>query len=249
MKKFISIILTICLVAILLPTMALAADDATLALTEDWRLTSDLELNVPADTTLTIDGGNTYFIYEMGGKLINNGAGTVYLCDTFVYAQGDNPTTPLATLSKAARNVTIAAPAQDATVMTLPTVAGCTVSIKISNPVVITTAGVITPPASATTVNLVLTVTDASGNKADTGSIPVTVPAKSAFSITTASLAGGARGRRLQPDDCKNLRRQRNGHVQRHRSARRADHQCKHRPHQRHAGKRHRREFTLQRCC
>ena len=57
---------------------------AALDLREDWRLTDILALNVPADTTLTIGGG--YHIYEMTGRLKNNGAGTVRFADgTILY--------------------------------------------------------------------------------------------------------------------------------------------------------------------
>ncbi len=73
----------------------------------------------------------------------------------------------------------ITAPAVDATTLALPTVpAGYAVEIKTSDDsVVITTGGVIAPPLTATTVNLVLTVTHiASGATADTASIAVVVP-------------------------------------------------------------------------
>lgn len=50
-----------------------ASEEKTLILREDWRLTDVLDLSVPADTHLIISGGQ---IYEMGGRLINSGAGT-----------------------------------------------------------------------------------------------------------------------------------------------------------------------------
>ena len=179
MKKLIPVLLILCLAVTMLPTTALAADK-TLTLTEDWRLTSDLDLNVSVDDTLIIDGANRYYIYEMGGALQNNGGGTVYLKDTFVYAAGDNPAEDsLAALSQAARGVTVAAPAKDATALTLPAIAGYGVNIKSSsNTSVISTNGSVIPPSSATTVTLVLTLTDAAGNKADTANIQITVPAK-----------------------------------------------------------------------
>lgn len=57
----------------------------TLTLREDWRLTSDLDLNVPEGTTLTIQGNGQYYIYEMGGKLQNSGLGKVEFTDTILY--------------------------------------------------------------------------------------------------------------------------------------------------------------------
>ena len=59
--------------------------EKTLTLREDWRLTSDLDLEVPAGTALTIDGAG-HHIYEMGGRLLNSGAGTVTFADgTILY--------------------------------------------------------------------------------------------------------------------------------------------------------------------
>lgn len=183
----------LCLVLAMFPATALAADK-TLTLADDWRLTSDLDLNVSADDTLIIDGANKYYIYEMGGALQNNGGGTVYLKDTFVYAAGDNPAEDsLAALSQAARGVTVAAPAKDATALTLPAIAEYTVVIKSSgNTGVISTNGSIVPPSSATNVTLVLTLTDAAGNKADTGDIQITVPAKTSSGSDTPPTGGGS---------------------------------------------------------
>lgn len=60
----------------------------TLTLREDWRLTSDLDLNVPEGTALTIDGAG-HHIYEMGGRLLNSGAGTVTFAEgTILYPAG-----------------------------------------------------------------------------------------------------------------------------------------------------------------
>lgn len=64
---------------------AAQAQTQTLTLREDWRLTSGLDLAVPADTTLTING-NGHHIYEMGGKLTNSGNGTaVFANGTILY--------------------------------------------------------------------------------------------------------------------------------------------------------------------
>lgn len=84
----------------------------------------------------------------------------------------------------------IAAPAKDATQLTLPDVPeGYTIEIKTSsNTGVIRTDGTVVPPQEATTVNLVLTVTRSSDNStADTGSIPVLVLARTP---TAAEVAG-----------------------------------------------------------
>lgn len=62
----------------------------TLTLREDWRLTSDLDLNVPEGTTLTIQGNGQYYIYEMGGKLQNSGLGKVEFTNTILYTDGSN---------------------------------------------------------------------------------------------------------------------------------------------------------------
>ena len=60
----------------------------TLTLREDWRLTSDLDLEVPAGTALTINGAG-HHIYEMGGRLLNSGAGTVtFASGTILYPAG-----------------------------------------------------------------------------------------------------------------------------------------------------------------
>lgn len=66
----------------------LAEENKTLTLREDWRLTSNLDLKVPAGTTLTIQG-NGHYIYEMGGKLQNSGLGKVVFTEgTILYPAG-----------------------------------------------------------------------------------------------------------------------------------------------------------------
>ncbi|CAK4851134.1 unnamed protein product, partial [Aphanomyces euteiches] len=85
------------------------------------------------------------------------------------------------------------APQQDATTLTLPTLAnGYTVAIKSSsNTAVIGLNGLIIPPSSTTTVTLVLEVTSTTDNtKASTGSISVIVPAKSVQPTPTPSPVG-----------------------------------------------------------
>ena len=71
--------------------MARTGQNVTLTLREDWRLTSNLDLRVPADTTLTIDGQSKYHIYEMDGKLLNSGGGTVTFAEgTAFYPTADD---------------------------------------------------------------------------------------------------------------------------------------------------------------
>jgi len=107
-------------------------------------------------------------------------------------------TVPSSPVPVAAGIISIDAPAQDATTLTLPSVpAGFTVAIKSSsNTAVIATDGTIVPPASTTTVNLVLTVTKtAGGTTADTASIAVVVPGSPttvANNLTITHPAAGA---------------------------------------------------------
>ena len=65
--------------------MILSTTEKTLELREDWRLTEDLDLSVPAGTNLPITGGQ---IYEMGGRLLNSGEGTYTFDDGYaLYTQ------------------------------------------------------------------------------------------------------------------------------------------------------------------
>lgn len=99
-----------------------------------------------------------------------------------VEIEGSHETPGTPTLEEVAALTSIQAPAKDAKSLTLPTVpTGFTIKIKTSsNLAVIGLNGVITPPATNTTVNLVLTVTkDSDNTSADTIMIPVSVPAKS----------------------------------------------------------------------
>lgn len=89
----------------------------------------------------------------------------------------------------------ITAPAVGATTLTLPTVpAGYTVAIKSVSPDTTTLAldGTITPPTSAKTVTVVLTVTRTSdSDTADTVGITVTIPAKRSTGGGTGGSTGG----------------------------------------------------------
>ena len=89
----------------------------------------------------------------------------------------------------------ITAPAANATTLTLPTVpAGYTVAIKSVSPdtTTLSTSGTITPPATAKTVTVVLTVTRTSdSDEADTAELTVTIPAKK---TSTGGSTGGSSG-------------------------------------------------------
>ena len=89
----------------------------------------------------------------------------------------------------------ITAPAANATTLTLPTVpAGYTVAIKSVSPdtTTLSTSGTITPPATAKTVTVVLTVTRTSDStEADTAELTVTIPAKK---TSTGGSTGGSSG-------------------------------------------------------
>lgn len=67
----------------------LSAGEKRLTLREDWHLTAELDLAVPAGTTLIIDG-NGHYLYEMdGGQLLNSGLGKVTFTDgTILYPSG-----------------------------------------------------------------------------------------------------------------------------------------------------------------
>lgn len=93
--------------------------------------------------------------------------------------------------AEADKITSVTPPAQDATTLTMPTVAsGYTIKIKSStNESVIATDGTIAPPDAETKVKLVFTVTHTSSSKtADTAEIEVTVPAKTV--TTVSSLLG-----------------------------------------------------------
>lgn len=90
-KRIFSLLLSLTLLACLLMPCAFAVQNQPLSLREDWRLTDDLDLAVPAGTNLVIDGKGDYHIYEMSGKLMNSGAGTVTFADgTILYPAGES---------------------------------------------------------------------------------------------------------------------------------------------------------------
>lgn len=95
LKKILSMGLCLSMLLTLLAAPVYAADTAeaesgTLTLQEDWRLTGELKLEVPAGELLVIDGGGRYFIYEIdAGKLSGGGlGGGVYFAEgTIVYPE------------------------------------------------------------------------------------------------------------------------------------------------------------------
>ena len=105
----------------------------------------------------------------------------------------------------ASKIVSITAPAQNATSLTLPAVPpGFTAGIKTVTPdtSVVTTGGAITPPAAATTVNIVLTVKKTSDStEADTQALQVIVPAKSVSGNGGKSSSGGGGSAVIQPSN------------------------------------------------
>ena len=87
LRRLFSFLLTMALLVSLLAVPAFAADK-TLTLREDWRLTGELDLNVPEGDTLTITG-NGYYIYEFTGQLTNSGLGKVVFSEgTILYPAG-----------------------------------------------------------------------------------------------------------------------------------------------------------------
>lgn len=96
-KTFLSVLLAALLMSFLaVPVFAQSTE--TLTLREDWRITSDLYLDVPADTTLIIDGEGKYHIYELGGRILNLGEGTVEFKEpTILYPEGASESCTTAT--------------------------------------------------------------------------------------------------------------------------------------------------------
>lgn len=186
-RKGIALILVMWLLCSLaIPAAAAEPVVRTLTLTENWRLTDELDLNVPAGGVLQIDGDNRYFIYEMSAAAVlkNTGAGIVRFVDTMLYHAGDSPQPgSLAELLVSAKSITsIPSPAQGATSLTLPEASGFAVTIKSSsNTSIVGTGGSVVPPSYTTAVSLVLTLTG-NGGTADTSNITVVIPGLSSFS-------------------------------------------------------------------
>ena len=100
LKRIFSVVLTMALLASLLAVPAFA-ENKDLILREDWRLTGELDLNVPEGTTLTIKGSG-FHIYEFGaGQLKNSGLGKVVFSEgTVLYPKGTSGTCDTASSNK-----------------------------------------------------------------------------------------------------------------------------------------------------
>ncbi|MDM0260801.1 hypothetical protein QSP28_13050, partial [Clostridioides difficile] len=122
---------------------------------------------------------------ESSGKTADTGE-----IDVVVPAKSTDGEIQAEVQAEADKITSVTQPTQDATTLTMPTVAsGYTIKIKSStNESVIAKDGTIVPPDTETKVTLVFTVTHtSSGKTADTGEIEVTVPARTA--IDTEQLA------------------------------------------------------------
>jgi hypothetical protein len=190
MKRLFASALCACLIC--LAAVSAYAEEKTLTLVEDWRLTSDMDLNVAEGDVLIVDGNDEHFIYELPGELTNNGDGKVRIKNTEIYPTADKPKdgTLAQLISVAEETDSITSPAKDSKKLTLPTSPehpDFEFSISSSsNESVIGLDGKINPPEKDTTVTLVLTV-DGNGGLAETKEIEVTVPAKSSGSQTTST--------------------------------------------------------------
>lgn len=161
---------------------------ATLTLREDWRLTENLDLNVPEGVTLTIQG-NGFHIYEMPGQLTNSGAGTVRFAEgTILYPAGNSGTCNTETSNALmverhtyAYTITVAGSITGGTVSANPmsakegdtvtltvqpasgyTLSGVTVTAENGQTVTVT-GSTFTMPASDVTVSATFTVSQTSG--------------------------------------------------------------------------------------
>ncbi|OCT13389.1 hypothetical protein A8709_17400 [Paenibacillus pectinilyticus] len=155
----------------------------------------------PTVTWLVTNGTGSATI-DANGLLTATGVGTVTVTAAATDGSGITGTllitiediaVPLPTAADIAAGITsIAAPAKDATSVTLPSVPdGYSLTVKISDHLaVIQLDGTINPPSDETTVNLILEVTRTSDNtKAVTNSLPVIVPAKTVVAVPTATLS------------------------------------------------------------
>lgn len=182
MWKIIRLVFCTAIVLSLFAGQCFATVEKTLKLDEDWRLTSELDIEAGNGNIIIIDGQGKYTIYEMSPvAILKNTTGLVKLRNVRVINIAEAPESgTLAALSQAAAAIkSVAAPIKDATSLVLPTVEGFAVAIESSsNPEVIAVNGTITPPSAQQTVSLVFKLTG-NGGEAYTASIPTVVPAKS----------------------------------------------------------------------
>lgn len=154
---------------------------STLTLREDWRLTSDLDLQVPEGTTLTING-NGHYIYEMGGMLQNSGSGqVVFTPGTILYPARESGlcTTETSNQLMAAHTVTIAPTANG-------TVTSSVSTVKRGNTVTLTVT-----PASGYRLQT-LTVTDGAGRAVTMNGYSFNMPASDVTITATFGAQSGS---------------------------------------------------------
>ncbi|MGN1004510.1 MAG: S-layer homology domain-containing protein [Oscillospiraceae bacterium] len=180
LKRFLSISLCLTLLAASLTVSAFAADmDKTLTLRENWRLTSDLDLNVPEGTTLTIEGNGNH-IYEMGGRLLNSGLGTVTFTNaTILYpAAGDTDAANVTSDGKwdANESDALMQVRQPHTVTIDSNIANGSVTANASTAKMGDTVTLTVAPASGYELDT-LTVTDAASNTVEVRNNQFTMPA------------------------------------------------------------------------
>ncbi|MFD0678675.1 MULTISPECIES: fibronectin type III domain-containing protein [unclassified Paenibacillus] len=146
-------------------------------------------INAPGtitSTTYEVTGLTNGILYYFKASAAKTGAESAYS-----NVVGATPRTILTAVDVAAGITSVTAPAADATSLSLPTVPpGYTIAIHTSsNTEVVGINGAIAPPADATFVNLVFTVTRTSDNTtANTGIIAVVVPA---HVLTAGEVAAG----------------------------------------------------------
>ncbi|MFD0676265.1 MULTISPECIES: S-layer homology domain-containing protein [unclassified Paenibacillus] len=163
--------------------------------------------SVPAGYTIAIQTSSHPEVIATNGTIVPQGTETSVNLVFTITRSSDNTTADTASLAVivpaktptartaaevAAEITAVAAPAKDATSITLPSVpTGYTIAIKTSShPEVIATNGTIVPQLTETSVNLVFTITRISDNTtADTASLAVIVPAKTPTARTAAEVA------------------------------------------------------------
>ncbi len=172
-------------------------DTATLTLREDWRLTSDLDLNVPEGTTLTIQGNGQYYIYEMGGKLQNSGLGKVEFAEnTILYTAGSGSETSSTTkesnklmMDRQPHKVTVAQNIENGSI----TISNSLTQAKNGDRVTVT----VTPNNGYKLDSITVTATEVSGITVTVSGTTFTMPASDVTVTATfkeKTTAGGDQG-------------------------------------------------------
>lgn len=174
LRRVVPVLLSLALTASLLTVPALAADTA-LTLREDWRLSSDLDLKVPADTVLTINGNGCH-IYEMGGILDNIGAGIVQLAEgTILYPAGATTSITVNGIWDTEESNALLATRQGAYLVKVGAATGGRVTVSQTIAKADTSIAVTATPSSGYLLSS-LTVTDASGQTVPVSGGAFTMP-------------------------------------------------------------------------